>query len=198
MPDVRKATPADRHGVAATLASAFATDPVCCWMAGREDCEARMMAFWESLAKSGLAKVDHEIFVAADLSGAAVWRGIDQWKLPPVEVAKALPAMVRSLRFRLPKALGLLSAMEKVHPPQPHYYLEFLGTRRDRQGHGVGSAVLEPILNRCDTEGMPAYLESSNRRNVPFYARHGFVETGEIAAPGDGPTLTAMWREPRG
>jgi GNAT superfamily N-acetyltransferase len=93
--------------------------------------------------------------------------------------------------------LQLLSAMEKVHPQEPHYYLEFLGTRRDQQGHGIGSAVMAPMLDRCDEEGVPAYLESSNRQNVPFYARHGFVETGVISAPRNGPKLTAMWREPR-
>jgi GNAT superfamily N-acetyltransferase len=194
MVEVRKANPDDRAAAAAALASAFATDPVCCWMSGQTDSETRMGPFWTSLVKTGLAKPDHEIYVDQDLSGVAVWRGIDNWKLPPIEVARSLPAMVRSLRMRLPLALQLLSAMEKAHPTAPHYYLEFLGTRRDQQSKGVGSALLAPMLERCDTEGVPAYLESSNPRNVPFYARHGFVETGVVAAPKGGPKLTMMWR----
>jgi GNAT superfamily N-acetyltransferase len=105
--------------------------------------------------------------------------------------------MLSSLRLRLPAALQLLSAMEKVHPSEPHYYLEFLGTRRDRQNKGGGSAVMSVMLERCDLEGVPAYLESSNPRNVPFYARHGFVERGPVAAPKGGPVLATMWREPR-
>jgi GNAT superfamily N-acetyltransferase len=197
MVDVRRATAADSTRVAATLASAFAVDPVCCWMCGQDDTQRRMTPFWTSLAKTGLAKPDHVIYVADDLSGAAVWRGIDKWKVPTSEVLRTAPAILRSLRSRAPLTLGLLSAMEKVHPTEPHYYLEFLGTRGDMQGKGVGSAVIAPILERCDREGVAAYLESSNRKNVPFYARHGFVETGEISAPRGGPKLTAMRREPR-
>jgi GNAT superfamily N-acetyltransferase len=197
MSGVRKAASSDRAAVAGTLASAFANDPVCCWMCGQVDSEERMTPFWRSLARTGLGKPDHEIYLSEDGASAAVWRGIDQWKLPPVEIARSLPAMVSSLRVRLPTALQLLGAMEKVHPTEPHYYLEFLGTRRDRQGHGGGSAVMSVMLDRCDTEGVPAYLESSNPRNVPFYARHGFAETGHIEAPKGGPTLATMWREPR-
>ena len=109
-----------------------------------------------------------------------------------------MPAMLRSFRLRTPVVIKLLTAMEKAHPTGPHYYLEFLGTRRDEQGRGVGTATMQPMLERCDTEGVPAYLESSNPRNVPFYARHGFRETGVVEAPGGGPTLITMWREPRG
>jgi GNAT superfamily N-acetyltransferase len=65
------------------------------------------------------------------------------------------------------------------------------------QSKGIGSAVLGAMLERCDTEGMPAYLESSNLRNVPFYARHGFEATGEIVVGKGAPTVTAMWRTPR-
>jgi len=90
-----------------------------------------------------------------------------------------------------------LSAIEKVHPKEEHYYLEALGTRQDLQSKGVGSAVIGHMLARCDAEGMPAYLESSNLRNVPFYARHGFEPTGEIVCGKGAPTVTAMWRDPR-
>jgi GNAT superfamily N-acetyltransferase len=93
--------------------------------------------------------------------------------------------------------IGAFNAVEKVHPKEEHYYLEALGTRQDMQSKGVGSAMIRHMLDRCDTEGMPAYLESSNPRNVPFYARHGFEKTGEIVAGKGAPTVTAMWRDPR-
>ena len=56
---------------------------------------------------------------------------------------------------------------------------------------------IELVLDRCDEEGVPAYLESSNPRNIPFYARHGFESTGEIVVGKGAPTVTAMWRNPR-
>src|SRR5438309_8944050 len=75
-------------------------------------------------------------------------------------------------------------------------YLEFLGTRRDVQRKGVGSAVIGSMLERCDREGTPAYLEASSPENVPFYRRHGFDVREELQLKG-GPPVWAMMREPR-
>ena len=71
-----------------------------------------------------------------------------------------------------------------------------LGTDPRHQGRGVGSALLEPILARCDADRVPAYLESSKRSNVPFYERHGFRVLGELAIAG-GPVIWRMQREAR-
>jgi GNAT superfamily N-acetyltransferase len=90
-----------------------------------------------------------------------------------------------------------LAAVEHVHPTPPHYYLAVLGTRPDRQGMGIGSSLLRPVLDRCDAEGVGAYLESSKERNVPFYRRHGFEVTTALRLPGGGPTVWPMWRSPR-
>ena len=78
----------------------------------------------------------------------------------------------------------------------PHYYLSVLGTDPDQQGGGVGSALLGPVLDRCDADGIAAYLESSKESNVDFYIRHGFSVTDRIDLPDDGPALWFMWREP--
>jgi hypothetical protein len=53
------------------------------------------------------------------------------------------------------------------------------------------------VLDHCDDEGLPAYLESSKERNVPFYSRHGFKVVKEVPIPGGGPKIWTMWREPR-
>jgi hypothetical protein len=55
--------------------------------------------------------------------------------------------------------------------------------------------VLRPILERLDAEGAPAYLEATSAQSRPLYERHGFVATRSLTLP-DGPTLTAMWRDP--
>ena len=82
------------------------------------------------------------------------------------------------------------------HPHEPHWYLNVVSTVPARQGQGLGTAVLQPILARCDADGTRAYLESTNPRNHTLYHRNGFVDAGELRVEG-GPSLTAMWREPR-
>jgi len=71
-----------------------------------------------------------------------------------------------------------------------------LGTDPASQGRGIGSALLAPVLETCDRDGVGAYLESSKERNLAFYARHGFRMTGEVDLP-RGPRVWLMWRDPR-
>jgi GNAT superfamily N-acetyltransferase len=94
--------------------------------------------------------------------------------------------------------LRLMATMESHHPKERHYYLGTVGTDPEWQGRGVGSALLQPVLDHCDEEGLPAYLESSKQQNLPFYHRHGFDITGQIHSPDGAVTLWMMWREPRG
>ncbi len=86
--------------------------------------------------------------------------------------------------------------MQAHHPPGPHWYLYYLATVPERQGTGIGSALLRPVLRRCDEEGSPAYLEATSQRNRVLYRRHGFVDRAEYVLP-NGPTLYPMWREPQ-
>lgn len=200
---IRSATPADRSMLADSLASAFSQDPLMSWIAsvaGGPTLQQRLRHFMDAFLKINLAKPDHLVFTSEDATGAAIWQAPDKWKVPPTELVRALPAMVRTFRHRVPAMVGALNTIEKVHPKEPHYYLEVLGTRIDTQSKGVGSAVINAVLERCDEEGVPAYLESSNPRNVPFYARHGFETRQELHMGKDdsGPLVTLMWREPRG
>ena len=90
----------------------------------------------------------------------------------------------------------LIGLIEERHPDEPaHWYLPCIGVRPDRQGQGVGSALLEHMTERLDREGVPAYLEASSERNRALYLRHGFEIRGELTLP-EGPTLWLMWREP--
>jgi hypothetical protein len=56
--------------------------------------------------------------------------------------------------------------------------------------------MLDHMLQRCDREGVRAYLDATSPRNKRLYERHGFRATGEFA-PDGGPRLWPMWREPK-
>jgi GNAT superfamily N-acetyltransferase len=92
----------------------------------------------------------------------------------------------------------LARRFEAAHPrTEPHYYLSLLGTHPDHRGKGLGMRLLAHDLALIDEEHCAAYLESSNPANNRRYASVGFEPVGEFSYPGDGPSVTTMWRPPR-
>jgi ribosomal protein S18 acetylase RimI-like enzyme len=63
-------------------------------------------------------------------------------------------------------------------------------------GRGLGAALMKHALQICDEQGLPAYLESSNPRNISLYERHGFEVMGEIRTD-TSPLMTPMYRAAR-
>ena len=84
----------------------------------------------------------------------------------------------------LATTLRLLALVESKHPHEPHWYLATLGTAVDGRARAWAARCMRPVLEHCDAEGMPCYLESSKERNVPFYRRHGFEVVEGGATPG--------------
>ena len=198
MTDVRKATSADLSSACASLAKAFSDDPVMTHLipASASGRDARLAKLMSMEAKGALK---HEsMWSSADGQAHAIWKPPGTWKVGGVELVKQTPTAIAALRGRLPLALSVLTGVEKKHPVDPpHWYLAVLGTEPEGQGKGKGSAVMRPVLDLCDTEGVPAYLESSKEKNVPFYERHGFKVTEQIDLARGGPPIWLMWREPR-
>ena len=192
---VRLARRDDFGPLAEMLARAFYDDPVTSWFypdAGRRMRHARRFF---AIRQRQLA--DQElIYTTPELSGAALWAGPGRWREDLRQSLMLLP-MLPVLLPRIVRSTHAVREIERRHPVRPHYYLSVLGTEPQQQGGGIGSALLGPVLQRCDTDGVGAYLESSKESNVDFYVRHGFSVTERIELP-DGPSLWLMWREPRG
>jgi GNAT superfamily N-acetyltransferase len=196
-PLVRKATRTDINSAGDVLAAAMAADPVACWILGKTtDVERRLRSVFRSLIRVAVRDPDHEVHLTDDRRSVGLWRGIGRWDLSPMDSVRIFPSTLRS-GFLNRRGLQLANAMRKVHPREPHYYLEVLGTRPDHEGHGGGSAVITAMTERCDREGVAAYLENSNQRNETFYRRHGFEPLPAFGLPAGCPPLGPMWREPR-
>jgi ribosomal protein S18 acetylase RimI-like enzyme len=191
----RDARPAEAGAIARTLARAFADDPVQRFLFPSDRVYAtRGTANFALLVRRVLALGIVE--VTDGLEGAALW-------MPPradfLDGLGGYAFAARSawkVRSNLGNARALLGALAKHHPHEPHWYLPVLGTDPARQGRGVGSALLQRALARSDAAGLPAYLESSKARNLPFYQRHGFEVVGHLTIP-NGPELWPMLRKPR-
>jgi GNAT superfamily N-acetyltransferase len=93
-----------------------------------------------------------------------------------------------------PRFLGVNKLFDDHHPPGSYWYLQFLGVTPAWQGRGIGSALMAPVLERCDREGARAYLDATSERNRPLYERHGFQAEDPFASRG--PPLWPMWRQP--
>ena len=101
-----------------------------------------------------------------------------------------------------PRVLRAITLLEGDHPSEPghppHYYLAFLGVDPVWQGRGLGAALLAPVLEHCDAERTPAFLEASTPRNRALYERHGFAVMEEFKLGRTAPLQWRMWREPHG
>ena len=195
--EVRLATPHDIDAIARSLSRAFEEDPV--WTFLLPDPTSRLTRLFRYFVTAmRLQHMTHATsYTDSALTGAALWDPPGHWRMTPSQFIRGGAGFIGCFGGGTLKAIRTLSVVEKRHPSHPgHYYLAILGTDPDHQGKGVGSAVLKPVLDKCDHEGVGAYLESSKESNIAFYARHGFEVTGEIRLPG-GPLVWPMWRNPK-
>ena len=195
-PVIRRAQRFDHPTLTLTLVAAFDNDPVTsfCVRTDARHCWAMRIAFKLAL---DLYQPYNLTFVADDGQGAALWARHDQWQLTFCQECSLVPTYMRVCGIKRFMRLSRgFDAMKSHHPVERHYYLYLLGVHPDRQSHGLGSALLRTMLERCDREQMPAYLEASSPHNIPFYQRHGFRVINEFQFGPGGPPLAAMWREP--
>lgn len=196
LPVIRDAKPDDLETLVDTLSDSFAHDPVLNWVFPQTQLYPD---FFRLLIKD--MYLPRGMMHLEDAGhAAALW-------LPPeerFEIPPRLALLSLASKFILRGGPGILwrlhqqgQVFDKHLPKEPHYYLQFIGCRQDAQGQGVGAALLKQGTRICDEHGMPAYLESSNIRNVPLYQRHGFVVQAEEPVAKNGPMVWFMWREPR-
>jgi ribosomal protein S18 acetylase RimI-like enzyme len=194
----RRAEQADIPELARVLSRAFMDDPVARWSC-RPD--ALRPAALERVFTTRLRQLigHHEIWTSDRLASVAVWTPPERWRTTAREDIALAWSLARDPRLmpRISMVMRGLLRVQGTHPDEPlHWYLAILGTDPAHQGEGLASAMIGPVLKECDRDGLGAYLESSNERNLAFYARHGFRMVQELQLP-RGPLVWLMWRDPR-
>jgi ribosomal protein S18 acetylase RimI-like enzyme len=189
---VRIATRADEAAVVDVITLGFSADPMARWSFPDPHTYLTQMPALVR-AFGGRALDDGSAYYVEGYAGAALWLapGVEPERDTVDTIFEAhCPAHIKA------DAKGVFERMGLYHPTEPHWYLPLIAVDPARQGQGHGSALLREALARCDRDGLLAYLESSNPRNIPLYERHGFEVKGTIQV-GSSPTVTPMSRKPR-
>ncbi|KOU67582.1 acetyltransferase [Streptomyces sp. MMG1533] len=196
---IRTASAGDRELVVRLLDAAFQDDPVSRWVFPgdeyRRATHHRLMA-----AFTDIVLAEGRVDVTEDGTACALWLSVPEADDHGQDTGEddglaRVRAAVDPENERV-ELVGRLTG--EIHPSgRAHAYLWMIGVAPEHQGAGLGTALIAPVLNRCDREGLPAYLEASNSRSRKLYERLGFELTGRPLDLPEGPRMWPMWREPR-
>ena len=195
--EVRRVGSERTEEIAAVLGEAFAADPLLAWLLEGIDAShraERRAAWWRFMVQH--APPGTELHVTGDGSAAACWHPSAPEPYPPAVRAKFRDMVDDLTGDRSPLVLESFARFARRAPAVPHWHLAAVGVAPNHQGKGVGSRLVAKMLARCDRLGIPAYLESSNPRNLDFYRRLDFRPVGEVPTVDGRVTLTCMWRPP--
>jgi ribosomal protein S18 acetylase RimI-like enzyme len=143
-----------------------------------------------------------EVYTLGESLGVACW-------LPPPRSTPTFLRQVQSGMLALPWHFGLggfqkLTAYDDVarrlhhdYAPMPHWYLAAIGVEPAHQGQGIGSALMRPMLERADRDGLHCWLDTHQDENVRLYERHGFEVSERVTLPGHPIPVYGMLRRPR-
>ena len=203
MPKSALAIPLDHSKVkhaALVLERAFFNDPYFTFSLPDESRRARLLPWlFERILRYAL--LYGQVYTTSSLEGLAVW-------LRMKKVTTNWFGAIRTGLFLLPLRLNRREAWRNMHLERladrfhsqavtaPHWYLLMLGVEPSLQGRGIGSLLLQPVLELADRQKLACYLETNNEKNLPFYERHGFSVKSQGQALENAPFTWAMLREP--
>jgi GNAT superfamily N-acetyltransferase len=190
--DVRTMSADDAASAINTVVLAFATDPISRWAWPHpHQYMSAMTPFAHAFASA--AFVHEGAFCTHDYAGVALW--LPPGAHPDSDRMDEIMATTTSPSART-DGPAIFEQMATYHPSEPHWYLPFIAVDPAYQGKGHGEALMAYALARCDRDKLPAYLESTNPRNVSLYRRHGFEPIGTIQV-GSAPPIVPMLRRAR-
>lgn len=176
--------------VVVDLTAAFEADPPVRWMYPEQT--EYLRHFPTFLRAFGGVAMREGTFEATE-GGAALW--VSPGSAPDDEAIMAVvEASVPASRHE--DVFAVFEAMGHAHPAEPHWYLPVMGVVPERQGQGLGTALMRPVLERCDATGVMAYLEATTERSRALYSRLGFEQMDTIRVA-DCPPIHPMVRHPR-
>ncbi|MGB4776245.1 MAG: GNAT family N-acetyltransferase [Daejeonella sp.] len=122
-----------------------------------------------------------DVFLSDDKNGCALIVMPDRKKTTLKSILLDLKMALSVIGLsNINKAISRESAIKKIHPSVPIYYLWFIGVEPSQQGNGVGSKLLNEIIQKGLSENRTICLETSTLKNIPWYEKHGFKTYREL------------------
>jgi len=194
---VRLAQKSDSAAVQQLLASVFDDDPLMEWFVRHDDKRSLAFSeFFDYMVNRYCFKYG-ECWVNDPLTGAALWMPPGRWEVPLTDQIASFRQVLTIFGIQqLLKKFSDRNTIDRNHPRHPHYYLAALAVLPAERQKGLGSRLIQPILKRCDEEGIGCYLETSRERTIRFYQRHGFSIMKKLSFSPEKLPLWCMWRTP--
>jgi len=194
---LRHALRADLPTIVDVWVDAFADDPYFRWIQPDDDKWPAFFTAWVTFIL-GLTFERGHTFIADPPDAAVAWIPPDLQFATPDDVARGQRIIAEHAgETRAQEAFDTIAAARASFLEEPHWTLQYIGVRQAKQGTGLGVAAVAPGLARCDNDGLPCSLVSSNTRNVSFYERLGFRVAADVDVPGGAATLRPMHRAAR-
>ena len=197
--DVRLATMTDVPALARAFARAYVDDPLIAWVVPEPAGRARRLErFFRAELGAMIRYRLREVLTTDERSAAAAWAAPGTCRIPAAKMIPGIPGGLRAIGVAgMRRSARAYNFLQAHHPAETHWFLEGVATDPEAQGKGLATALIAPISERCDRDGVIAYLETQNPTNVSFYEHRGFVVTGEVDIPDGGPHMWLMHRPPR-
>lgn len=176
------------------ISQAFVTDPLLEWIFPDASARLESTAAWmglfveEHLVHGRVDTVSLDDESDGEVIAAALWRIPSNVPLPHPELP-SIPGLLAALVGTARQAAigGALRAFSVARPSDGIGYLQFLAVAPTHQRRGVGRQAIQPGLDAVAAQGLDAYLETTNPRNLSFYLSLGFEVVAQFTLDFDGP-----------
>lgn len=189
-----------REDVIEVMIRAYSNDPMVNYIIpdGRLK-RRRLLWYWGTALHSGL--LYSKVYTTRDVNGIAIWSTPESSKLTLWEMFRAgmlLAPFKLGIKasFLLKSAMDYTKKIENETSPGNHWHLIILAVDPPQQGKGLGGMLILPMLEQADEGGHSCYLETFNKRAIPFYEKQNFKPIIKAEIPNGGPCFWGMLREP--
>ncbi len=116
-----------------------------------------------------------DVFLSDDKKACALITYPDKKKTTLKSILLDVKLILSAVGLKnIKKILAREALINKIQPKELKYYLWFIGVDPEYQNKGIGSLLLNEIIEDSEDKKRPIYLETSTLKNLPWYQKFGF------------------------